>query len=364
MKTALPAIILILISVSLYGQNENPYSLFGYEAPVMLDKTETVDKLLLINNDSTSSVWMLAVDPSARIITIFDRNKVALQYDTLTNYTMMRWLSPDPYGQFSSPYLGMGNIPHMSADPNGGWSWVTAGVGFAVGAGVGYAITGDWEGALIGGLAGGIAGGASFNQDRLGATKFNGGFREYGGLRVTFNKELYSGIGNLFKNNWSTVANVALQHVGQGSDVPGVSNTQNCVYCSEASFEQYIGGTRTRQDFNRNQNGTVADVGTQTVVQWSKRWTSDFRSNINGSGTTPPSTKSLISNMKKGNVYSMVIRESGYPANYEHNILIRNVQKNTRTGKYRYNVMDPNGDRTRAASYWNSVHKRHLILKP
>jgi hypothetical protein len=200
MKTALRAIILILISVSVYGQNENPYSVFGYEAPIMPDKTQTVAKLLLINRDSTSSVWMLAVDPSERTITVFDRNKVALQYDTLTNYTMMRWLSPDPYGQFSSPYLAMGNSPHMRVDPDGGWSPIMAGVGFAVGAGVGYEITGDWEWALIGGLAGGLVGGASFNQDHLGATKFNGGFREHGGLRITFNSKLYSGIGNFFSN--------------------------------------------------------------------------------------------------------------------------------------------------------------------
>ena len=32
-----------------------------------------------------------------------------------------RWLSPDPYGQFASPYLAMGNAPHMGTDPDGGW---------------------------------------------------------------------------------------------------------------------------------------------------------------------------------------------------------------------------------------------------
>ncbi len=31
-----------------------------------------------------------------------------------------RWLSPDPYGQFASPYLGMGNAPNMGVDPDGG----------------------------------------------------------------------------------------------------------------------------------------------------------------------------------------------------------------------------------------------------
>jgi hypothetical protein len=32
-----------------------------------------------------------------------------------------RWLSPDPYGQHSSPYLGMGNSPVNTIDPDGGW---------------------------------------------------------------------------------------------------------------------------------------------------------------------------------------------------------------------------------------------------
>src|SRR5690606_26565696 len=77
-----------------------------------------------------------------------------------------RWLSVDPYGQFASPYVGMGNAPNMGVDPDGGWSWVTAGIGFAVGAAVGYAVGGDWQSALLGGLAGGALGGLSFNQSR------------------------------------------------------------------------------------------------------------------------------------------------------------------------------------------------------
>ncbi len=32
-----------------------------------------------------------------------------------------RWLNPDPYGQHYSPYLGMGNNPISSIDPDGGW---------------------------------------------------------------------------------------------------------------------------------------------------------------------------------------------------------------------------------------------------
>ena len=32
-----------------------------------------------------------------------------------------RWAQVDPYGQFSSPYNGMGNIPHWGVDPDGGF---------------------------------------------------------------------------------------------------------------------------------------------------------------------------------------------------------------------------------------------------
>ncbi|GAB4519386.1 MAG: hypothetical protein Tsb004_30410 [Allomuricauda sp.] len=34
-----------------------------------------------------------------------------------------RWLTTDPYGQHHSPYLGMGNDPINSIDPDGGWKW-------------------------------------------------------------------------------------------------------------------------------------------------------------------------------------------------------------------------------------------------
>ena len=46
-----------------------------------------------------------------------------------------RWISPDPYGQFASPYVGMGNDPVNGIDPDGGYrtwwqafkSWVGGG---------------------------------------------------------------------------------------------------------------------------------------------------------------------------------------------------------------------------------------------
>ncbi|MFM7851708.1 MAG: RHS repeat domain-containing protein, partial [Flammeovirgaceae bacterium] len=34
-----------------------------------------------------------------------------------------RWVVPDPYGQYASGYVGMGNMPNMGTDPDGGYSW-------------------------------------------------------------------------------------------------------------------------------------------------------------------------------------------------------------------------------------------------
>jgi len=43
-----------------------------------------------------------------------------------------RWLSPDPYGQFDSPYLGMGNNPTNIVDPDGGFACIDPDTGAAI----------------------------------------------------------------------------------------------------------------------------------------------------------------------------------------------------------------------------------------
>jgi RHS repeat-associated protein len=78
-----------------------------------------------------------------------------------------RWISPDPYGQFASPYVGMGNNPVMGVDPDGGW-WccgpgaakgasglagagaAAAGIGPAAGAAIGSAVMNATAGAVRG----------------------------------------------------------------------------------------------------------------------------------------------------------------------------------------------------------------------
>lgn len=88
---------------------------------------------------------------------------------------LARWTSTDPYGQFHSPYLGMGNNPVSGVDPDGGF-WGTgsalldAGITMAAGALVGGAI-----GGAVGGKEGAIQGMAIGAAAGLGA---------YGGAQV------------------------------------------------------------------------------------------------------------------------------------------------------------------------------------
>ncbi len=80
-------------------------------------------------------------------------------YDGITG----RWLAVDPQGQFSSAYVGMGNLPHLGVDPDGELAWFVpiiigaalGGIsqGFASEQNGGKFIDGFWKGALIGGAA-------------------------------------------------------------------------------------------------------------------------------------------------------------------------------------------------------------------
>ncbi|HNP20299.1 MAG TPA: DUF5675 family protein [Fulvivirga sp.] len=93
-----------------------------------------------------------------------------------------RWLSTDPYGQFSSPYLGMGNNPGAT-DVDGGWSAIATGAiaGAVVGTTVGLAFDSDnwWKyglgGAALGVLGGGIYNASTYNIPGLGRIGKGGG---------------------------------------------------------------------------------------------------------------------------------------------------------------------------------------------
>lgn len=47
------------------------------------------------------------------------------------NARIGRWMSPDPYGQYASPYIAMGNNPVLMVDPDGGFSCPKCGTALA-----------------------------------------------------------------------------------------------------------------------------------------------------------------------------------------------------------------------------------------
>jgi hypothetical protein len=69
---------------------------------------------------------MLAIDIARRNVTFFDKKGLILKVDSFNIYSTARWFSVDPKRQFSSPYIGMGNNPISSVDPDGAYTRVGA----------------------------------------------------------------------------------------------------------------------------------------------------------------------------------------------------------------------------------------------
>jgi hypothetical protein len=121
MKTVY-TLLLLSCSVLVFGQNENPYAVFGYEAPIMKEPIQIqdrIDQFVFINPDTTSSIGMLAIDMRNREMTFYDKKGVITKTEKINEYSLARWLSVDPKNQFASPYVGMGNNPVMGVDPDG-----------------------------------------------------------------------------------------------------------------------------------------------------------------------------------------------------------------------------------------------------
>lgn len=122
MKKILLTFSIAVFSLLLFGQNENPFSQFGYEAPVMKEKAKTIDTLSILiipNSDTNNVISFLAIDTKYNNIQYYDKNCEVIKKDTLLSFIFARWLVPDPAGQYHSPYLGMGNNPVSGVDPDG-----------------------------------------------------------------------------------------------------------------------------------------------------------------------------------------------------------------------------------------------------
>lgn len=193
MRNSILSLPFVLLSVLLFGQNENPYAQFGYEAPIMKEQSQQLNPLLnrfvLVNTDTASSISMVGIDVENKKLVYINRAGLIAKMDTLDSYSMARWFSIDPKNQFSSPYTGMGSNPVMMVDPDGKFAWfipiiigaVVGGTsqGIATANNGGNFFDGFWKGAVIGGLAG--AGGAGISALGGGAMLAGAGAGFFGG---------------------------------------------------------------------------------------------------------------------------------------------------------------------------------------
>ena len=68
-----------------------------------------------------------------------------------------RWMTTDPYSQYHSPYLAMGNDPINQIDPDGGWAGTVTGL-VVVGVIAGFTDGWNWKSVSKGALSGAAAG--------------------------------------------------------------------------------------------------------------------------------------------------------------------------------------------------------------
>jgi hypothetical protein len=168
MKTVY-TLLLLSLSVLVFGQNENPYSVFGYDAPIMPDANklqakDSIRQYYLINTDTLSDIGMVSINTEQRKITFFNKHGLITGVDTLKYYDVARWLSVDPKSQFASPYTGMGNNPVMMVDPDGQLAWfIPVIIGAVVGGTTGGIVAHNngqdwWKGAITGAFVGAAVG--------------------------------------------------------------------------------------------------------------------------------------------------------------------------------------------------------------
>jgi RHS repeat-associated protein len=279
-----------------------------------------------------------------------------------------RWTGPDPYGQYASQYVGMGNSPVMGIDPDGGFNWGATAVGavggFAVGSLVGLAVDQDnwWKYGIVGAAGGAIAGATSpdltIHKSASGWVEFRAEVE----AAVTGNKgSVVSGRNTYFyapgpRAYWQTLANVAVPTVRQ-------SMTQWCVFGCSESLNRHFGGRRTQRDFSRTYNGgVIVDRGVVGDRDYGRYYVGNFRTGENGPDLPAPDR--IRDHLRRNHPISIKVdRGVVNGQRFDHNMIIKGIQRHTRSGRYRLLIMDPAGQiGTSSYRAIDRVHRYFFVI--
>jgi hypothetical protein len=107
-----------------HAQNDNPYSVFGYQGKVLKTPEEESGKqyLFLNTNDTTQKLKTIAFNTKTQLIEYIDHNNIIYKTDSLLPTFVLRFLSTDPHANKypgMSPYNFVGNMPTRAVDPDG-----------------------------------------------------------------------------------------------------------------------------------------------------------------------------------------------------------------------------------------------------
>ncbi|HYH15750.1 MAG TPA: T6SS effector amidase Tae4 family protein [Flavisolibacter sp.] len=174
-----------------------------------------------------------------------------------------RWMTPDPYGQFSSGYVGMGNDPANSVDPDGGWAGALANgflrtgaftaagfvAGVAVGAMAGMESGQLWQAGLVGAGAGALAANAGSIGSFIGNNA--GAIGKAGSIGMPAFKTLWK---NYPHNKKMTDGTIEIQHP---SDDAGLYNQcavrlGKALIKSGVSLKSYDNNNKTSEGYPRS----------------------------------------------------------------------------------------------------------------
>ncbi|MBS1536532.1 MAG: hypothetical protein JST20_02135 [Bacteroidetes bacterium] len=124
MKKAIIFMTLCFGFAKIHAQNDNPYSVFGYQGKVLKTEEEISGKqyLFLNTNDTTQQLKTIAFNTKTRLIEYIDHNDKIYKTDSLLPTFVLRFLSTDPHAKNypgMSPYNFVGNMPIRAVDPDG-----------------------------------------------------------------------------------------------------------------------------------------------------------------------------------------------------------------------------------------------------